>query len=205
MSGSRTLRHQSLGARPWCAREMMCPIWPSSHRQHCLIRTYRANDAGARGRRGVVRPTSPPPVPPVAADPHPTAAMADPTSGHPYRASKWGHDKCARHPDVLDAVPAPIARLPDIAGRRWGGHHLDHGSGRGKADDDTDAGEAGNGGERQNRGAEKGKDPSSAHERAPGKLLTSELPTDRGGFASLIAVNKFPLFCASATRPPIPC
>src|SRR6202047_307150 len=182
MSGSRTLRHQSLGARPWCAREMMCPIWPSSHRQHCLIRTYRANDAGACGRRIVVRPTSPPPVPPVAADPQPTAAMPDPTSGHPYRASIRGQDKCAWHPDVLDAVPAPIARLPDVAGSRWGGHHLDDGSGRGKTDDDTDAGEARYGGERQNRGADKGKDPSSAHETVPGKLLTSaELPTDRGG------------------------
>src|ERR1700724_3760343 len=130
MSGSRTLRHQSLGARPWCAREMMCPIWPSSHRQHCLIRPYQANDAAAWGRRIVVRPTSPPPVPPVAADPHPTAAMPDPTSGHPYRASIRGHDKCAWHPDVLDAVPAPIARLPDVAGSRWGGYNLDDGSGR---------------------------------------------------------------------------
>jgi hypothetical protein len=63
-------------------------------------------------------------------------------------------DIYAWHPDILDAVPAPVARLPDIAGGRWGRRHLDHGRGRGKADDDTDAGEAGNGRERQSRRAE---------------------------------------------------
>jgi hypothetical protein len=82
--------------------------------------------------------------------------MSDPASGHPYRASIRGHYIYARYPDILDAVPAPVARLPDIAGSRWGWHHLDHGSGWGKADDDTNASEAGNGGERQNGSAEKG-------------------------------------------------
>ena len=43
-----------------------------------------------------------------------------------------GHDVCAWHPDILDAVPAPVARLPDIAGGRWGRRHLDHGRGRGR-------------------------------------------------------------------------
>jgi hypothetical protein len=64
------------------------------------------------------------------------------------------HDIYAWHPDILEAVPAPVARLPDIAGGRWGRRHLDHGRGRGKADDDTDARGAGNGGERQSRRAE---------------------------------------------------
>ena len=95
--------------------------------------------------------------------------MPDPPSGHPYRVSKRGRNIYARHPDILDAIPAPIARLPDKAGRRWGGRHLDHGSGRGNADDDTNAGEARNGGQRQSRGAKKGKDRSCAH----GKFLGS--------------------------------
>jgi hypothetical protein len=89
--------------------------------------------------------------------------MPDPGSGHPHRVNKRGHDVYAWHPDILNAVPAPVARLPDIAGSRRRGRHLDHRSGWGKADHDPDAGGAGSSGEDQRRGAEKGKDRSSPH------------------------------------------
>jgi hypothetical protein len=84
-----------------------------------------------------------------------------------------GHDIRAGHPDVLDAVPAPIARLPDIAGSRWGRHHHYHRSRWGKADHDPDAGDAGSGGERQRQATEDGKDKLSSHRKVPGKHLTS--------------------------------
>jgi hypothetical protein len=83
------------------------------------------------------------------------------------------HNVSAWHPDILDTVPAPIARLPDIAGSRWRGRHLDHRCGRGKADHDPDAGDARSGGERQGRGVENGKDRSSAHGEVPRKHLAS--------------------------------
>jgi hypothetical protein len=151
----------------------------------------------------VARPVLPPPVPPVASSPHPTAAMPHPPSGHPYRVSKRGRNIYARHPDILDAIPAPIARLPDKAGRRWGGHHLDHGSGRGNADDDTNAGEAGNGGQRQSRGAKKGKDRSCAHGRFLGSCpsFCRVITTYRWEWlAALIAVKKFRFFAPRRSR-----
>ena len=37
-----------------------------------------------------------------------------PGSGDPYRVNVGGGDVCTGHPDILDAVPAPVTRLPDI-------------------------------------------------------------------------------------------
>jgi hypothetical protein len=71
---------------------------------------------------------------------------------------KGGHDVCAWHPDILNAVPAPVTRLPDITGSRWRGNHFDRGSGRSKAHHDPDAGNPGTGNKRQGGGAENGKD-----------------------------------------------
>jgi hypothetical protein len=89
--------------------------------------------------------------------------MPDPGSGYPYRVNIRGHDVRAWHPDIPDAVPAPVAWLPDITGSWRRRRHLDHRCGRGKADHDADTGGARSGGEHQRRGAENRKDPSSAH------------------------------------------
>jgi hypothetical protein len=72
--------------------------------------------------------------------------------------NKGAHDVCAWHPDILNAVPAPVARLPDITGSGWRGNHLDHRSGRSNAHHDPDAGNPGTGDKRHGGGAENGKD-----------------------------------------------
>ena len=144
----------------------------------------------------MARPASPPPV---AGGPDPAGATPDPGSGYPYRVNERGHDVCAWHPDILDAVPAPVARLPDIAGNRWRGHRLDHRSGWGKADHNPDAGKAGSG-ERHRQGAENGKDQSSAHGEVPGKHLASaKQPTDRDG--SVLDGRQYVPAFLRATRP----
>ena len=71
---------------------------------------------------------------------------------------KGGHNVRAWHPDILNAVPTPVARLPDITRNRWRGNHLDHRSGRSKPHHYPDAGNAGTGDKHQDRGAENGKD-----------------------------------------------
>ena len=91
--------------------------------------------------------------PPVASDPNPTAPTTNPGSRHPHRVNIRGYDVFAWHPDILNAVPAPVARLPDIARSRWRGHHLGNGGGRSETHYDPDAGYTGGGGERQRRGA----------------------------------------------------
>ena len=144
-----------------------------------------------------IRPASPPPV---ASSPDPAGAVPDPGSGHPHRMDKGGHNVRAWHPDILNAVPAPVTRLPDITGSRWRGNHLDHGSGRSKAHHDPDAGNAGNGDKRQGRGAENGKNRSSAHLQLPGNLASPKPPIGPGMDRSLTAVNTF-RFCAPR-RPP---
>jgi hypothetical protein len=144
-----------------------------------------------------IRPASPPPV---ASSPDPAGAVPDPGSGRPHRMDKGGHNVCAWHPDILNAVPAPVTRLPDITGGRWRGNHLDHGSGRSKAHHDPDAGNAGTGDKRQGRGAEKGKNRSSAHLQLPGNLASPKPPIGPGMDRSLTAVNTF-RFCVPR-RPP---
>src|SRR4029077_12662952 len=141
---------------------------------------------------------SPPPVPPAASDPHPAGAMPDPGSGDPHRVNVGGDDVCTWHPDILDTVPAPVTRLPDVAGARR--------SGRGDADHDTDAGEAGSAGEHQNRGAQKEKGRASAHRRVPGKgFACPEQSNERGRVSALTAVNNFPLFVFRKRTPmPLP-
>ena len=76
-----------------------------------------------------IRPASPPPV---ASSPDPARAVPDPGSGHPHRMDKGGHDVCAWHPDILNAVPAPVTRLPDITGSRWRGTTSTTGAGGAK-------------------------------------------------------------------------
>jgi hypothetical protein len=71
---------------------------------------------------------------------------------------KGSHDVRAWHPDILNAVPAPVARLPDITRSGWRRNHLDYGSGRSNAHHDSDTGNPGTGDKRQGRGAENGKD-----------------------------------------------
>ena len=131
-------------------------------------------------RSGISQPPrrgSPASPAPVTSPPDPAVAMPDPSSGHPYRMDIRGHDIRSGHPDVPAAVPAPIARLPDIAGSRWGRHHLYHRTGWGKAENDPDAGDAGSSGERQRQGAQNGKDKLSSHRKVhrkvPGKHLAS--------------------------------
>ena len=120
--------------------------------------------------------------PPVASGPYPTVAVPDPASRNPCCAHIRCRDICARHPDILDAIPAPVAGLPDISGGRRGGHRLDHGRGRGNADDHANARETGTGSERQCRSAEKGKDRSSVHAGDPGSCFSSVKPsTDAAG------------------------
>src|SRR5438270_12525506 len=154
---------------------------------------WRCADGGATARRtGEVRPVSPPPV---ASSPDPAGAVPDPGSGHPHRMDKGGHDVRAWHPDILNAVPAPVTRLPDITGSRWRGNHLDHGSGRSKAHHDPDAGDAGTGEKPQGRGAQNGKNRSSAHLRLPGNLASSKPPIGRRLDRSLTAVNTL-RFCS---------
>jgi hypothetical protein len=144
-----------------------------------------------------IRPASPPPV---ASSPDPAGAVPDPGSGHPHRMDKGGHNVFAWHPDIPNAVPAPVTRLPDITGSRWRGSHLDHGRGRSKAHHDPDAGNAGTGDKRQGRGAENGKNRSSAHLQVPRNLASPKPPIGRGMDRSLTAVNTF-RFCAPR-RPP---
>jgi hypothetical protein len=138
--------------------------------------------------------------PPVASSPDPAGAVPDPGSGHPHRMDKGGHNVFAWHPDIPNAVPAPVTRLPDITGSRWRGSHLDHGRGRSKAHHDPDAGNAGTGDKRQGRGAENGKNRSSAHLQVPRNLASPKPPIGRGMDRSLTAVNTF-RFCAPR-RPP---
>ena len=63
-------------------------------------------------RRRQAPPASPSPVPPVTHTQ--TGAMPDPGSGDPYRVNVGGGDVCTGHPEILDAVPASVTRLPDI-------------------------------------------------------------------------------------------
>jgi hypothetical protein len=132
--------------------------------------------------------------------------MPDPGSGNPYRVNVGGYHVCTWHPDVLDAVPAPVTRLPDVAGARRSGRWLYHRGGQGDADHDTDAGEAGSAGEHQNRGAKKEKGRASAHRRVPGKgFACPEQSTERGWVGALTVVNNFPLFVLRpGARTPIP-
>ena len=129
--------------------------------------------------------------PPVASGPYPTVAVPDPASRNPCCADIRCRDICARHPDILDAIPAPVAGLPDISGGRRGGHRLDHGRGRGNADDDANARETGTGSERQCRSAEKGKDRSSVHAGDPGSCFSSVKIYRCRGRTALMAVNNF--------------
>ena len=150
----------------------------------------------------------PPPVSSMASDPRPAGAMPDPGSGDPYRVNVGRHHVRTWPPDILDAVPAPVTRPPDVAGARRSGYGLDHRSGRGNTDYDPDAGEAGNGGEGQSRGARNGKGRASAHRRVPGEgFVCPEQSTERGSVGALTAVNNFPLFVfspGSANTDPVP-
>lgn len=75
--------------------------------------------------------------PPMACTPFPNFTVPDPVARHPYRAGKGGSHISSGNPDILDAIPGPIARLPDIARCRRSGERLDHWRGRPDPDDDA--------------------------------------------------------------------
>ena len=148
------------------------------------VNVSEVDDVGRELMKRLRRPkrVSPALPTPVASGPYPTVAVPDPASRNPCCAHIRCRDICARHPDILDAIPAPVAGLPDISGGRRGGHRLDHGRGRGNADDHANARETGTGSERQCRSAEKGKDRSSVHAGDPGSCFSSVKPsTDAAG------------------------
>lgn len=148
------------------------------------VNVSEVDDVGRELMKRLRRPkrVSPALPTPVASGPYPTVAVPDPASRNPSCAHIRCRDICARHPDILDAIPAPAAGLPDISGGRRSGHRLDHGRGRGDADDHANARETRTGRERQYRSAEKGKDRSSVHAGDPGSCFSSVKPsTDAAG------------------------
>src|ERR1700730_16638193 len=115
-------------------RDVILPAAALSDRRSQLLsrgaaRISSLHRSASLRRRAAAPPASPAPV---TSPPDPAVVMPDPSSGHPYRVDIRGHDIRAGHPDVLDAVPAPIARLPDITGSRRRRHHLYDRSGWGK-------------------------------------------------------------------------
>jgi hypothetical protein len=54
----------------------------------------------------------------MAVDPYPAVLARHPMAAGPYRAGVRCDDVASGDPDILDAVPRPIAGLPDITGAR---------------------------------------------------------------------------------------
>jgi hypothetical protein len=115
--------------------------------------------------------------PPMPRNPHPTTIASDPSVRHPHRMTMRCPDISSRHPNIVEAVPSPIAGLPNIFRCRWGWDRLDGGCRRGNIDRDADAGDARDRGEGQHGRTENRKERSSSHCR-PSKSGTGE-PLDR--------------------------
>src|SRR6202044_146193 len=79
--------------------------------------------------------------PPTAVDPCPAVPARHPMTADPHGAGIRWHDVSSGDPDPLDAIPRPIAGLPDITGRGCWRHRLDYGGRRRYPDPEPDPGE----------------------------------------------------------------